>query len=301
MEQIRNILVAVDFSEASDWAAEYAAVLAARNGAHLHVVHVRVLSDDLYEEGLQDHERFQGALDRAAETRLYNTPRRVDVDVSRAALRGTSAAAEIVDYAADHAIDLVVVGTRGRTGLTHILLGSVAQAVVRLSPVSVLVVSHAEGSRPSDRAEFRDILCPVDFSDASKKAFDAALALAQRNGARLRALHVVDEIPYPSFYRTSPSPVADDPSRIRQRALKEMKKLHGDDGDVAVEPLVADGRAPRKIVEVAQEHRVDLIVMGSVGLSGMRRVLVGSVAEKVLRTAHCPVLIVKGEAAQLEM
>lgn len=321
MKQIRNVLVATDFSEASLCAVEYAALLAARNGARLHVVHVRALFEDLYEEGLADHERFQRALDHAAEARLEEAPQRVDVEVVRRVLRGTSAPAEIVAYSGRHDIDMVVVGTRGRTGFSHVLLGSVAQMVVRLSSISVLVVHHEEGAKPP-RADFHEILCPLDFSPQSAEAFEAALSLAARHGSRLRTLHVVEDTPAPAFYRARGSNAAADLPHIRELAQREIEQLRkrwregqtrsaaesarpvaagGGGDDVDIEIVVTAGRAPRAIVDAAREHRTDLVVMGSSGLSGARKYLVGSVAEKVLRTAPCPVLIVKGHPDALEM
>lgn len=300
MRQIRNILVGTDFSETSQSAVTYAAHLAARNGARLHIVHVRILVEDLYEEGLPDHARFQQALDRAAETNLHEEPHRIDVEVSRQVLRGASAPAEIVAYANEHSVDLVVVGTRGRSGLAHVLLGSVAQMVVRLSPISVLVVGHEEGGA-TPRAEFHEILCPIDFSPQSGEAFDAAIALAARHGARVRVLHVVEETTYPPFYRGSAPGWEHDLERIREHTRAEIEKMRAGRGQVPMEVEVVEGRAARAIVDAARTRRVDLLVMGSSGLSGARGYLVGSVAERVLRTAPCPVLIVKGHPDNLEM
>lgn len=141
---VTRILVPSDFSDASDRALEYARVLAARFGASLHLLHV--VDDPFVADGL------------AAEAYITETPsvRTAMLDDARARLQhratGCStteaifgrAATTIVEYAQQLEIDLIVMGTRGRTGLAHLLLGSVAERVVRKAPCPVLTVRHPQ-------------------------------------------------------------------------------------------------------------------------------------------------------------
>lgn len=299
VQRLNNILVATDFSPVSENAIDYATLLAARNDAHLHIVHVRVLFEDFYErEMFPERERYQDVLDRAAKSSFADLPDEFDVPVTKKILRGVSAPVEIVEYATENDVDLIVLGTRGRTGLAHMFLGSVAQMVVRLSPASVLVVGQGARQAPG-KAALQQILCPLDFSDMSKHAFRAALALAERHHAQVRAVHVVEEVPHPAFYQTGKQSVLEVFPQIEKRSREEITKLIPAGYERPVDIIIAEGRPHRKIVELAREHAVDLIVMGSTGLSRLQKLLLGSVAEKVLRTSPSPVLIIKdrGQAA----
>lgn len=294
MNRLNNILVATDFSPASEKAIDYAALLAVENDAHLHVLHARVLFEDLYQEDrFPERERYQEALDRVAGASMEGVSPKFDAPVTKTIVRGISAPSLIVEYAQENNIDLIVVGTRGRTGLAHALLGSVAQMVVRLSPVSVLVVGQHH-RHVLQRPPVRDILCPVDFSEPAKSAFATAMALANKHKAKLRALHVVEDIPHPAFYMADKPAVLDVFPRVREHAEAELKNLHGDAEHVSFEAIVAEGVAHKKIGEIAREHACDLIVMGSAGLKGLDALLLGSVTERVLRDSPCPVLVVKG-------
>jgi nucleotide-binding universal stress UspA family protein len=142
----KRILVPIDFSEPSDAALDYARVLATRFGASLHVLHV---VDDPYRtfysaevyvpevEGLRD-EMLNDALTRL-KTRVADA---TDLDATAEAVIGAPAAA-IVDFAAGREIDLIVMGTHGRGGMAHLLMGSVAERVLRTAPCPVLTVRHA--------------------------------------------------------------------------------------------------------------------------------------------------------------
>jgi nucleotide-binding universal stress UspA family protein len=139
---------------------------------------------------------------------------------------------------------------------------------------------------------FRTILVATDFSDASTLALEYARVLAQRFGAGFRVVHVV-ETPVPaaaSLYVPDVSAVAEKAvAEAQQRLTNVLATLDGD--EVLGQVLV--GHAAKKIVEYAADHDVDVIVMGTHGRSGLAHLLMGSVAERVVRTAPCPVLTVR--------
>jgi nucleotide-binding universal stress UspA family protein len=149
MINLKQILVATDFGEASDAALTYGRALARSFGATLHVLHV---ADDLFTriagEGYASVlPELQRDLEQAAKTRLDsllidNDP--TPLPVTKAIVTSNTPAAAIVHYAADAHVDLIVVGTQGRGGLTHLLMGSVAEKVVRTAPCPVLTVRHPE-------------------------------------------------------------------------------------------------------------------------------------------------------------
>ena len=149
MIALKDVLVATDFSEASDAALLYGRAVAVKFGARLHVVHV---ADNIFTRALGPESAamlptVQTDIENAARDRL--TELLIDTDRSgppteSAVLTSSSAAFAIVDYARNNGIDLIVTGTHGRTGLQHAVLGSVAERVVRMAPCPVLTVHHPE-------------------------------------------------------------------------------------------------------------------------------------------------------------
>lgn len=139
---------------------------------------------------------------------------------------------------------------------------------------------------------FKTILVATDFSDASTLALEYARVLAQRFGAGLRVLHVV-ETPIPLGSELYVPEVM----TVSERAVHEAQQqlavtlAHVTGDDVIGQVLV--GNAAKKIVEYASDHDVDVIVMGTHGRSALAHLLMGSVAERVIRTAPCPVLTVR--------
>jgi nucleotide-binding universal stress UspA family protein len=150
--------------------------------------------------------------------------------------------------------------------------------------------------------EFKNILCPIDFSDTSTRALSYAAAIARWYESRLEVLHVAPAFhsgltPATSarFDGDSPFPVSHDD--IVAEIRRAVDAAHG--GGLNVRALAQDGRAHELIVCRAQAQPADLLVMGTHGRSGVNRLLLGSVTEKVLRTAPCPVLTVPPAASEM--
>jgi len=145
----------------------------------------------------------------------------------------------------------------------------------------------------SPSLRLRTILAPVDFSERSLQALDIAVSLARQFGAAIILLHVKDTIIPPSRYESASirrlrrEIWLDGKRRLAALASKRVKPL------VAVRHHVAQGSPYAGIVDIAAKSQADLIVMASEGRTGLRRVLIGSVAERVVRHAGCPVLIVR--------
>jgi nucleotide-binding universal stress UspA family protein len=136
----------------------------------------------------------------------------------------------------------------------------------------------------------RNILVPTDFSEQSVAAFHLASALARDHRAGLTILHV-RETPMVPFAEFGAVPPVDVPSRTA--LLEKMAEFEPPDDATGVEYLVADGIPAEEIVKVASDRGCDLIVMGTHGRTGVGRLLLGSVAEEVMRKAPCPVLTLK--------
>jgi nucleotide-binding universal stress UspA family protein len=215
---------------------------------------------------------------------------------SRLAFGG--AAAEIMKAAQETGCALIVMGTRGRQGLGRLLMGSVAEQVVRNAPCPVVTV-NSPSREPAAEAEastgtaapIRTILHPSDFSRPCAEAFRVACELAGDQSARLTVVHVAVPPPSAPIHQPMPPPLPEDPRGKLEELLRVAQaSAPGLRADYRVEK--GDAAAPR-IVGVAQETRCDLIVMGTHGRTGPGRVLLGSVAEQVLRTAPCAVVTVK--------
>jgi nucleotide-binding universal stress UspA family protein len=147
-------------------------------------------------------------------------------------------------------------------------------------------------------APFKSILVPVDFSPHSERAVEVAMEMAAAMGAEVHLLHVYG-IPVgvagPGIYDTAlPVGVLTDLRDSAAKALEELVARFGERG-VKVSGLVREGVPAGTIVDTAEEVGSDLIVMGTRGLSGLKHVLLGSVAERTLRSASCPVLAVPRE------
>jgi nucleotide-binding universal stress UspA family protein len=138
----------------------------------------------------------------------------------------------------------------------------------------------------------RTILHPTDFSEASAEAFRVACSLARDHGARVVVLHVM---PLPIAFSDT-AVEALNPVRCREELSESLMQVRPPEGVPPVERRLGEGDAGAEIVRLAGELGCDLIVMGTHGRSGLKRLLLGSVAEEVLRKAPCPVLTVKAPA-----
>lgn len=146
--------------------------------------------------------------------------------------------------------------------------------------------------------QVKTILHPTDFSDAAQPAFKLACSLARDHGARVIALHVgAPPLMVTDGVMTAPPPFGDEYDRARLEV--ELRQAIAGVPDVPLETVVVFGTPAERIVDMAKTIRADLIIMGTHGRSGLGRLLMGSVAEKVLRQAPCPVLLVKPPPAVL--
>jgi universal stress protein A len=147
--------------------------------------------------------------------------------------------------------------------------------------------------------EIRQILAPTDFSEFSRQAIDYAFELAQTFGAKLLLLHVIELPAYPIEGFVPPSIGTTLSEDLERQASLDLAQVlpKAQDTKVEVIRLVVVGTPYRKIVEVAEEEKLDLIVMATHGRTGLSHLVMGSVAERVVRMAPCPVLTIRPTAA----
>jgi nucleotide-binding universal stress UspA family protein len=287
-----SILVATDFSEAGERAQTIAVSLARWFSAELHVIHVQVLLDDphLAKEQRIEVERLLGTVEEEKREALEAPVRDPEVVMHTHLVRGVSAPEVIVGGCAQYGCDLIVMGTHGRRGITHFLLGSVAENVVRTSPVPVLTV-RPDAVVPSH--SIRRILVPHDFSSHSQQAVRIAAGWAGALEAEVTLLHAVEPVIYPEFYAVDLLP-DEMVGRLRSRSEEALSAAATELlGDVKHRVVVRVGRAGDTIVAEANPEHYDLVIMGKRGLSAIEHLLLGSVAENVLKQSRVPMVAVR--------
>ena len=295
MRPIEKILVPVDFSEHAAAALDRAVDLAKRFGARLTLLHAYELPGPaMTEYQISIPEPLAEQVRAAASTRLEALRERAaagDLEVGCELVRG-SAADAVANVAASLEADLVVMGTRGNTGLQHLLLGSVAERTVRTAPCPVLTVK-ADAARA--REPISRILAATDFSKSSDAALEAAIDWAKRLGAELTLVHALRlQAPLVTPYEVVfPQNLLDQARDAASRKLEQaLEKARA--AGVAAKAQITSAPAVPALAEVAEEIGADLLVMGTRGHTGLAHVLLGSVAERTLRLASCAVLTVKG-------
>ena len=283
--KLRKILCPVDFSEGSARALEEAVRLAKEHDAELFVAHAWYLPPSAIEYSM-----WPDALDAIRE----DAARGLDDAVTRArglgATQVTGLLLEGVPWTrivqAAEGSDLIVIGTHGRTGLSHVLLGSVAEKVIRHAHCSVLVVPASSALRT-----FKRVVCPVDFSEASKLALDRATELVVADGGTLTVVHVIE---LPVAYRGQiPLDFASEIDRSSRSKLDDWVAAAATKTKATVVPVVRIGTPGAQVLHLIGEEPCDLVVAGSHGRTGIKRALLGSVAEKLARHAGCPVFVAR--------
>jgi nucleotide-binding universal stress UspA family protein len=204
---------------------------------------------------------------------------------------------EVITVARAEDPDLIVVGTRGKTGLAHVLLGSTAERVIRGAPCPVLAVrtepADTEDESVLSRSVALDrILVPIDFSDCSLDALEYAIVVAQQAKASLMLLHVLEPVSYGLDFTLNHIRAGEQVRESWTKRLEELASSH-EHSHVPMESQLRGGIPVDSILDSAQTLSCDLIVMGTHGRRGISHALSGSVAEAVLRKARCPVLTVR--------
>ncbi len=299
----RRILHATDFSDCAEAATKHALALAHSERASLLVVHTWQRALYPGTDVMIVHTADAPPMALLQYLRL-NATRQLDALVVRLRKECEGLAIEgvLLDGAPDDEIvglvregDAVVMGTHGRGAVAHLLVGSVAERIVRRSTVPVLTV-RAGGSAalPAKR-----ILVPIDFSEPSRAALALAARLAATANASVDVLHVWSAPEGPAgdalVVHLPTGERANLPEFVQANAKREMHAfLAGleDRGKVELRHELSSGRPDEVITEASRGY--DLVVMGTHGRHGLPHVLLGSVAEKVVRRAACPVWTVRG-------
>jgi nucleotide-binding universal stress UspA family protein len=290
---IRKILCAIDRSPSSLQALGYAIALARWQSARLNLLEVveeapppgvsrAPKSDEVPNE-------TRTALERDLR-RVLTARRASDVKVEILMRKG-KVVQEILAQAKAGRPDLVVIGSHGRGGVQRLVLGSVAEKVLRLATCPVLTVRSGVRLARRSRSPFETILCPTDFSAAANRAVAYAKRLAQEANAKLILMSAVE---WPFGEAVMSGAVAELQESIESDASEALTRLLPRAGNGArAQAIVAIGKASAAIIKVARARSVDLIVMGVSGRGALDVALLGSTTHHVIREGAWPVLTVR--------
>jgi nucleotide-binding universal stress UspA family protein len=284
MSAMRTIMVATDFSERSDRALRRAVLLARQSGAAISLVHV---VDDDQPPRIVESER--GAAEDLLQEQAA-TLGHVDGVASEARVVLGDAFAGIVRAAEETAADLLVIGPHRRQVLRDVFVGTTAERTIRSATCPVLM-ANAPPVGPH-----RHVLMATDLSDASRRVVESVAALGLAGQSRTSLLHVFDE-PALRLGMLGAMPTDEKAhyrEEARERALQELSAFAASLGAGRMVELVRpDDTTPADaILKTAAEEAADLIVVGTLGRSGLARLFLGSVAAEVLRNADRDVLAV---------
>jgi nucleotide-binding universal stress UspA family protein len=324
MLNVNSILLARDFSPVSNQAFRYTLDLAQRTGATLHVLYAQVLHEDPTAPG-EELKPAGNINEIRRQLTMHGNGDKVDrsvfdVDIEEAVVRDVAAAPAILNYASEKDVDVIGLGTHGRRGLRRFLLGSVAEEVVRRADRPVLTVRGDEegGDDLDTHRPARRILVPIDFSEPSRVALHHALALAELYDASIDVLHVVQQTMHPAFYVGGAKDIRDIDPQIEEKVEDRMQSFIDETLDLAapgpggpaaetvtapvkasITPHVMIGTVDTEVPAFIEDHDIDLIAMSTKGQTGLDRILLGSVAEKIVRLSPCPVFTVKASGKTL--
>lgn len=287
--KIQGILLSTDGSEFSKGAIREAIRLAKRYSCKLYVISVietnpefEALAPEIVEKAeiqTRDHLISVKELAKAE-----------GVDCETIVNRGEEPYRFIVDEVSKRKIDLIVMGRRGKKGLTRLLMGSVTARTIGHATCDVLVVPRAA------HIELKKILVATDGSKYSDAAATKAVRIAKSCGSLLVAVSVVPSESISPFdivhSEMQKDLIIEKELKVAEGAIQGIKEMCKKEG-VPFEGLIFTGKPYEAIVSAAKEKKADLIVVGSHGRTGITRLLMGSVAERVIGLSECAVLVVK--------
>jgi nucleotide-binding universal stress UspA family protein len=304
----RSLLVPLDGSQFGEHALPLARAIARQIGATLHLVHVHVISVPISVDAIPVFDEALDAQDRAREQAyLDGLARRLstggELEVTTAVLDDPVAGA-LQTYAAAHDVDLVVMTTHGRGAFSRFWLGSVADTLVRCTPMPILLIRPRETPPDLDQMpEIKHILVPLDSSALAERILAPATALGALTNATFTLLHVIalEAAGYETDWPTARSEVGT-LAALRADAQTYLDRVAERLGaqSLAVHTAVIGGQTAPAILDYAHDHRIDLIALATHGRSGAARILLGSIADKIVRGALAPVLLYRPPKEALE-
>lgn len=287
----RKILIATDGSETSNEAADFGIETLKFSGAKVYAVYVidttsygSVTEEEKWAKKIK---QFEEVGHRAA-SYVEEKAKAAGLEAESVVLKGNPAE-EILDFAKEQDVDIIVVGSLGKTAIKRVMIGSVSEKVVSHAKVPVLVVREWK-----EEKIHKKILIATDGSKAAENAADYGIEIAAWNGAKVYGVYVIEMTSFNSILMDEvwTKNMCDYFEKIGRKAtydIEENAKAAG----IEVESILLKGRPAKEILDFAEKQKVDMIVIGSIGKSGTQSFLLGSVSGKVLRHSKIPVLVVR--------
>jgi len=305
MSIFRKILLATDGSESSEIAARTTLDLSKSLDSEVHVVYVANEHPYLHAyydlRHQEDAERF-GDEDQRMLEESVDQIRETGGTIAESYLRVGDAANEIVELAEELGVGLVVIGSRGHGRIRRALMGTVSTSVLRHAHCSVLVV-RGYGGEEEPGILPGTLLVAIDGSEEASAAAQAATEVAKATGSELHVIYAIQEERYrphlgPEMWEGWEEGFEQAKRSARSWVEDQAERMRGE-GAKAVKSHLLLGQPDAAIVWLAEELGAGLVVVGSRGLGGIRRMLIGSVSGSVVRHAHCPVMVVRLEKEQM--
>src|SRR5215831_7488479 len=281
MIHVKKIMVPVDFSEPSKKAVNYGLSLASEFQARLVLAHITPFDPVSYTKAKA---QLLGLIPPDYRDRLD-----FEIIVKAGDIR-----AELLAMVEEGEIDFVVMGSRGRSYFERVLLGSVTERLLRKLHVPILTVSHLNPEKEIHEpgtVPLRRIVYATDLTEGSEVGLEFSVRLARGLDAHLTVVHAVhaDDV---AFYGLETAFLPDYASEARAQAAERMSRMVSlvSDGGVPISTVLADGVPYEAINNVAEKDNADLIVINLQGKGRLERALLGTTAERVIRTATVPVL-----------
>jgi len=296
--RLKRILATTDFSKLSLAGVNYASWLAEKLDAALAIAHVVKPAPLLSGAETVVLARSDLHMKKLARRQLARIARRFSTrgqPIAAASVLFGQPFHEIVTLAGERKIDLVVLATRGYTGLERFLLGSTAEKVVRHAPCPVLTIPSSRKDLErctTPRSRLRRILVPIDFSQTSVQALPYANALAAAFSAEIYLLYVFEQTPLPADSAYAPPQLRNDLGEVVEQNLHTLGSGVLDE-NINVRVISRRGLPFQQITGAAKSLDADMIILTTHGYTGLKHVLLGSTAERVVRHADCPVLVVR--------
>lgn len=285
-----KILVPTDFSELSTKALKVANSYAKLFNGKVYPFHSHVPITELdepYALGMssqvyQDYEEIESSIKEKLDSLA---DKYIDADKLGKTLIGTGNPAQSIVVESEN-FDIIIMSTHGRTGFTRFLLGSVAEKVLRLAEIPVMVVENE-----SEIDAFKKILVTTDFSENANAAYPHALKIARKTGGSITLLHVL------SFEQFNEEESDLSLKKIREQRLQVIEKefFHELNGKVKSKVIVSDDSPHEAIIKHVQDNPYNLIVMSTVGRTGLRYLMMGSTTANVVRYVKTAVLSIRPE------
>jgi hypothetical protein len=286
-----RILLATDGSEFSEGAIREAIQLAKRCGSKLTAIQVIETNPEFETTAPGALEKMEQAV-RSHLISVQERAKKEGVACEIAVHEGEDSYKYITNEASEQKSTMIVMGRRGRKGFRRLVLGGTTAWTIGHSPCSVMVVPRAAD------VEFKSIVVATDGSKWSVAAASEAIGIAKRNGAKLTTVAVVPaELAMPTdidFATIAREKFADQEMHTAEKNAKAVKDAAQKEG-VDAQAFVMSGKPADAIMEIAKDQKADLVVVGSHGRTGLDRLLMGSVAERVIVLSASAVLVVKGK------